>query len=472
MRNFLAYTITIFFSFQALFVKGQTEKNFDLIDKYVVDEMKSRQIPGLTFGICNQKGLIKIKAYGFADVQNQGLVRENTVFELASLTKQFTASAIMLLVQDGKIKLSDPIKLYLPECPIKWNKITIKHLLTHTSGLPALFSGYSGYSKMSNSQLNELLGLNLTKELAFDAIKTDTLDFLSGEKFNYSDIGYELLGLIINKVTGSYRDYIQKSIFDVVGMKDSYILDQTTLHPFEARGYTLRKGKLVNIRRVWDTEIPSHYGIFSNIRDLSKWDSILNTERLLTNESKKMMWERYKLNNGSYTDYGFGWFTKTLNKKLIITHTGITGTEIIKYVNDSVSIIVLTNLGIGHDDDGTVNSWGIASHIGNMLGYNTLIDSTYTTKDGLKIIKTNAKQIKKISGTYEFKERKVTRKIYRENGKLYYDKGNTRDVLAQLSNGSFIKLGVENEEILEVKSADFKELEWKGSNGKLVRVGN
>jgi hypothetical protein len=295
---------------------------------------------------------------------------------------------------------------------------------------------------------------------------------LSGEKFNYSDIGYELLGLIINKVTGSYRDYIQKSIFDVVGMKDSYILDQTTLHPFEARGYTLRKGKLVNIRRVWDTEIPSHYGIFSNIKDLSKWDSILNTERLLTNESKKMMWERYKLNNGSYTDYGFGWFTKTLNKKLIISHTGITGTEIIKYVNDSVSIIVLTNLGIGHDDDGSVNSWGIASHIGNMLGYNTLIDSTYTTKDGLKIIKTNAKQIKKISGTYEFKERKVTRKIYSENGKLFYDKGNTRDVLAQLSNGSFIKLGVENEEILEVKSADFKELEWKGSNGKLVRVEN
>lgn len=86
MRSFLAYTITIFFSFQALFVKGQTEKNFDLIDKYVVDEMKHRQIPGLTYGICNQKGLTKIKAYGFADVQNQGLVRENTVFELASLT--------------------------------------------------------------------------------------------------------------------------------------------------------------------------------------------------------------------------------------------------------------------------------------------------------------------------------------------------------------------------------------------------
>jgi len=453
----------------AQILKNKIEKNAELIDDYITLEMKKRQIPGLVYGICDKNGLVKVNAFGLADIQNQSLVRENTVFELASLTKQFTAAAIMILVQENKIKLSDSIKLYLNDCLFKWSGITIKHLLTHTSGLPFIGTGYSGFLKLDNEQYLELLWVKLSKELSFSTIKTDTLDFIPGNRFSYSDVGYELLGHIINKVTGSYRDFIQKNIFDKAGMKDSYILDQTTVHPFEARGYTLRKGELVNIRRIWDIEIPSHSGIFSNISDLSKWDSILNTEKLLTNKSKIMMWTSAKLNNGENSGYGFGWFTRSKNKRLLVNHNGITGTEYVKYVSDSVGVIVLTNLGLGFYDN--VNSWGIAPHIGKMLlGYDTFIDSTYITNEGFTIKKTELSTVQKIVGTYELSKSKLNRKIYSENGKLMYSNGSAIFELAELSNGNFIKLGIENEEILEIISKDFKKLKWKGNEEMLLRI--
>lgn len=440
-----------------------------MIDDYVQLEMQKRQIPGLVYGICDKNGLVKVKAFGLADVQNQSPVSENTVFELASLTKQFTAAAIMILVQENRIKLSDSIKSYLEGCPARWNGITIKHLLTHTSGLPSIGNGYSGFLQLDNEQYLQLLWVKLSKELSFITMKTDTLDFTPGERFSYSDVGYELLGHLINKVTGSYRDFIQKNIFNKAGMKDSYLLDQTTIHPFEARGYTLRNGELVNIRRIWDIEIPSHSGVFSNVKDLGKWDSILNTETLLTNQSKKMMWTPAQLNNGETSGYGFGWFTRLKNKRLLVNHNGITGTEYVKYVSDSVSVIVLTNLGLGFYDQ--VNSWGIAPHIGKMLlGYNMSIDSTYIPKSGLTIKNLTPGVAQKISGKYETSKSRSPRKIYSENGRLFYNNGSATFELAELSNGDFIKLGIETEEVLEVLSKDFKKLKWKGNEEMLLRT--
>ncbi len=473
MRNILIFwSIVAISASNSIFAQTITnviQKRSTVIDEFILSEMKKRQIPGLVYGICGKNGLITVKSYGLADVQNQSPVKDNTVFELSSLTKQFTAVAIMLLVQQDKIKLSDPIKLYLDDCPSAWYKVTIRHLLTHTSGLPSMGNGYSGFLKMNNQQCVELLWLNLNKELAFSTMKTDTLDFEPGERFSYSDVGYELLGHVVNKVTGSYRNFIQKEIFDKTGMKDSYILDQTTIHPFEARGYTLREDKLVNIRRVWDVEIPSHSGVFSNVKDLSKWDSVLNTNNLLTSESKSLMWAPNKLNNGEYAGYGFGWFVKNTNQGLVLSHTGITGTEIVKYVGDSLSVIVLTNLGLGFYD--RVNSWGIAPYIGKMLiGYNTFIDSKYITRRGFTIKKTKQSTAKKLVGEYELSKSKLIRKIYLENDKLMYNNGSTVVELAELSDGSFIKLGIENEEILEVVSKDFKKLKWKGSEEILIKL--
>lgn len=363
----------LFLSFNISLNSQSLSKNVDQkaeeIDKYIELEMKKRQIPGLALGICEGNSLVHIRSYGYADLQNLGAVQNNTVFELASITKQFTASSIVLLLQDGKLKLEDPISDYIEDCPEAWKDITIKHLLTHTSGLPAMGEGYTGaFSFTPQEYIQVITSLNITKDFYYQLIKTDTLDFIPGDKFSYSDTGYFLLGYIIDNITGSYREFIQDRIFETLEMTSSYILDQISVHKLESRGYTLRDGEVVNIRRAKDAEIPSHYGIFSNIVDLQKWDAALSSNILFANESKALMWKYTRLNNGSFIGYGLGWRVKKMNDNLIISHTGITGTEMIKFVDEGVSIIVLTNLGNGKYDK--VNSWGLASEITKLLGYN------------------------------------------------------------------------------------------------------
>jgi D-alanyl-D-alanine carboxypeptidase len=338
---------------------------------YIETEMEKRQIPGLVLGISEGDNLVKVASFGLADVQNEGPVRDHTIFELASITKQFTAGAIMLLLQDGKLKLDDPICLHIKDCPDAWKPVTIKHLLNHTSGLPAMGQGQTGalsFSPMEYVQF--ILTRNITKDLYFRTIKTDPLSFIPGEQFSYSDIGYFLLGYIIDNITGDYRKFIQDRIFDPLGMTSSYFLDQISVHKYEARGYTLRDGEWVNIRRVEDFEIPSHYGIFSNVFDLQKWDAALNSNILFTDESKALMWADTQLTNGDFTGYGLGWHVNKSNGKLVIDHTGMTGTQMTKWVDDGVSFIVLTNLGRGQFD--MVNRWGLTKEIASMLGYSIL----------------------------------------------------------------------------------------------------
>lgn len=423
------------------------------IDSFIETEMKKRKIPGLALGICDAHGFVKQKAYGLADVQNEAPVRLQSVFELASLTKQFTAGAIMLLVQEGKLKFTDSIKIHLKDCPAAWNNITIRHLLTHTSGLPALGSGYSGFKSFSNEDLRRILSnLNVQKDDSYRSVITDTLSFKPGENWQYSDVGYLLLGIIIDNVTGGYRKYLQENIFDKTGMKNTYLVDQVTVHPYEVRGYTLRDGQLVNIRRVREFEIPAHYGMFSNIGDLRKWDSVLNTNLLFTDESKRMMWQTSILNNGLKTGYGFGWFTKQMANRSIVHHTGLTGTGMIKFVEDKVTFIVLTNMGgVAVNPDGryeTFNSSGLAFEIAEMLGYKNLIDSAFVTKDGHKVVTVKKEVLEKLAGTYKTQNGQ-RRNIIVEDGKLYFERGPLRTRIAPLNNGSFLMLGVINETILE-----------------------
>lgn len=458
-------SITLMSGFSAQPISKLVEEKAGVIDAYIKEQMTERKIPGLVYGICDKNGLVRAKAFGLADIQNQSLVRENTIFDLASLTKQFTAVAIMLLVQDGRLKLSDYLCQYIQECPDNWKNVTILHLLNHTSGLPTV--GYSGLKTLNSQQAYEMLGINFTKELGFISIKTDTLEFVPGEHFLYSNVAYMLLGIIIDNATGSYRNFMQKRIFDVAGMKHTYITDQTSVHPFEARGYTLIEGKHANIRRIWDFEIPSQTGIYSNVNDLSKWDSILNTNGFLSQQSKQVLWKSAKLNNGEQIHCGAGWFTRTFNNRLIVSHTGFTGTEIVKFIDDSLCIIVLTNLG-GESKD--VNSWGIGQGVTEKLGYNTLIDLNYITNSGLTIKKIKQSTGQKLVGIYELSKSKSTRKIYLENDKVIYNNGSAAFELAEMSDGNFIKLGVENEEILEVMSKDFRKLKWKGYDEELIKV--
>src|SRR5881628_2957627 len=223
----------------------------DAIDDYIKVEMERRHIPGLALAVARNGKIVKVRGYGLADVEHDVPVTPDTVFELASVTKQFTATAIMLLVEEGKVQLDDPVGWHLPRAPETWKPITVRHLLTHTSGLPGLTAGFKALWPGG-------LRLNYTTAQMFDAAIKDELSFPGGERFQYSDVGYFLLGMIIEAASGQrYRDFLDERFFKPLGMTSTSVLDHTRILKHRAAGYTIRDGELVNIRRIWDVELPS-----------------------------------------------------------------------------------------------------------------------------------------------------------------------------------------------------------------------
>jgi CubicO group peptidase (beta-lactamase class C family) len=360
--SFVALTLFLLHLFGASLVSAQG----DPIDDYIQIEMNKRQIPGLALVVIRAGEVIKMKGYGFANLEHDVLVNPDTVFELASVTKQFTAAAVMLLVEEGKIKVGDPISQYLPNSPERWNDITVRHLLTHTSGLPDLENGFQALRKGGAR-------LNYTTTQLFNAAKNDSVSFVPGERWQYSDVGYFLLGMIIEKASGqSYRNFLANRFFEPLGMASSSVLDQSVVLKNRAAGYTLRNGQIVNIRRVIQVELPSHYGIFSTVRDLVKWDNALAAGKVVQQSSLDQMWTPLKLNGGGSFPYGFGWGMEERRGHWMITHSGITGTEYTRFPDDKLTVIVLTNLG-SHIGAREVNSWGLTKGVAGRFIPNLLL---------------------------------------------------------------------------------------------------
>jgi hypothetical protein len=209
----------------------------------------------------------------------------------------------------------------------------------------------------------------------FKAATQDPIGFAPGERWQYSDVGYFLLGMIIEKASGQrYREFLTERFFKPLGMTATSILDQRAILKNRASGYTLRDGQLVHIRRVIQVELPSHYGIFSTVRDLVKWDTALAAGNVVRQSSLEQMWTPVKLNNGGSFPYGFGWGIDERRGHRMTTHSGITGTEYTRFPDDKLTVIVLTNLGSRIRDTG-VNSWGLTKGVAGHFIPNLLLSS-------------------------------------------------------------------------------------------------
>jgi CubicO group peptidase (beta-lactamase class C family) len=319
-------------------------------DEYIQNEMKKRRIPGLALVVIKNGEIIKMNGYGVANLEDDAPVTPDTVFELASVTKQFTATAIMRLVEQDKLKLDDPIIRLLPSVPNKWNGITIRHLLTHTSGLAGGFE-----ESLENKK-------DLTTAEVFQSVAKVPMNSEPGEQFNYSDPGYFLLGMIIEKASGRrYRDFLAEQFFRPLEMSSTSVIDQWAVVRHRAAGYTLRNGQIANIRRIWQDELPSHWGALSTVKDLAKWDTALEAGRVVKESSLAEMWASAKLKSGGLHPYGFGWKLERMVSHRVITHAGMSGTEYTRLPDDKLTVIVLTNLGYGYGDP--VNSWGLTKGI-------------------------------------------------------------------------------------------------------------
>jgi len=312
----------------------------DRIDRYIEAQLKKQNIPGLAVAVVRDGAVTKARGYGVADVELNVPATERSVFQWASVTKQFTATAIMLLAQDGKLKLDDPVSRYYPNAPSAWSNVTVRHLLTHTSGI-------KGYTELPNFfatvrkdyEPDEIIGL----------VTSRPLEFAPGEKWAYSNTGYYLLGLIIEKVSGqSYGEFLMRRIFRPLGMDTARLNNQFELIPNRATGYDLQNDRLVRAEFVSPTQPFSAGALVGTVLDLAKWDAALYTDKLLPTAVLQEMWTPVKLNDGKTFPYGYGWQTGEIRGHPYVGHGGgIHGFSsfILRLVHDKLTVIILVNRG-------------------------------------------------------------------------------------------------------------------------------
>lgn len=283
--------------------------------------------------------IVLSKGYGLANAEWNEPVTPDTKFRLGSITKQFTAMAVLLLSDQGRLKVDGPVCQYVDPCPEAWKPITFHHLLTHTSGIPN-FTAFKSYTKKMSQPSPPAETLK--------RFLNEPLDFAPGSKFSYSNSGYVVLGYIIEKVTGGpYADFLRKHIFDPLGMHDTGYDDTVTVLPRRAAGYTRVAGQLRNAAYL-DMTIPHAAGsLYSTTLDLMKWDEALTAHKLLSPESYKRYFTPV-LNN-----YAYGWEVKTEDGVEQINHSGgINGfsTRIVRVPSRHLLVVALDNVLPGQPD--------------------------------------------------------------------------------------------------------------------------
>src|SRR5712672_2158197 len=307
----------------------------DQVDEYVKAQMELHRIPGIALRIIQDGKVTKTSTYGLANLELNAPVMPETVFEIGSITKQFTAAGILLLAQNGKLSIDDPISRHLKNIPDSWANITIRHPLSHTSGIKS-YTGLTGFE----------LTRHLTQEQFIRAIGEHPLEFQPGESWKYCNTGFNLLGYIIENVSHkSYWEFMNARIFRSLEMTATRNRRPGDIIPNRAAGY--EQTNQIWINRDYDlTDVFAAGAIVSNIGDLTKWNAALDCEAILSASSKEKMWTPAKLNNGKTTKYGLGWFIETMEGHRNIGHGGSTSgfsASIQRFPEDKLAVIVLSN---------------------------------------------------------------------------------------------------------------------------------
>jgi CubicO group peptidase (beta-lactamase class C family) len=307
------------------------------VDRYMNAEVSAGRFSGAVL-IARDGRVILSKGYGMASLELNVHNTPQMKFRLGSLSKQFTAMAVMILQERGRLKVQDAVCAYVPECPEAWREVTIHQLLTHTSGIPDL---------LSFPDFQQTMALPSTVEKTVARFKHKPLDFKPGEKFKYSNSGYVLLGHIIERASGqSYEAFLKANIFEPLKMASSGSDHNDLLITNRASGYTRRGAAVVNAPYI-DMSIPTGGGsLYSTVEDLFLWDQSLYTEKLVSKSSLDAMFKPYAV-----ADWGdgvaYGWFTG--KDKAGHGYMGFLGgingfaTQIMRYTNERVLIVVLSN---------------------------------------------------------------------------------------------------------------------------------
>jgi CubicO group peptidase (beta-lactamase class C family) len=315
----------------------------DPVDDYVQSEMQKQHVPGLALLVSRGGQVIRAQGYGLSNVELQVPVKPESIFQSGSVGKQFTATAVMMLVEEGKIGLEDPLTKYFPDAPATWKQVTIRELLSHTGG-------FTDYPKDFDMRKD------YTEADLIKIVESIPLAYPPGTNWSYSNLGFLTLGIVIHKVTGQfYGDFLQERIFRPLGMSTTRIISEGDIIPNRSAGYRLVKTELKNEElknQEWVSptlNTTADGALYFSVLDLAKWDAALYTEKLLKKSSLDQMWTVAKLTNGKPNSghYGFGWFIENRNGHRVIEHEGAWQgfeTDISRYVDDQLTVVVLTNL--------------------------------------------------------------------------------------------------------------------------------
>ena len=336
MKRFVLFLLSVVLICQINQSLAQSKIDLHKIDSIVTQFMTNDKVPGLAIAILHRDSLLYIHTYGIANLEQNTQVTRNTVFELASVTKQVTAALIATLAHEGKLSLDDKISKYIDSIPDTWQPITIRQLLGHMGGLIHKFE-----PTVNGSYL-----LDYSKAFMLEAAKKAPMKSIPGTDWEYSDEGYFLAGYVAEKATGKTFDALMKEKFFVpMKMNNTRFLNQNDIIPNRAAGYIIKNGEYKNNRRQWQFELTPHFGVMSTIDDMVKYDKgiahgIINKK--VFNETTTPYRIFYKDSLQQYS-YGLGWEIHDFGNRRIVVHSGYTGTVYLKDLKTGLSIIVLTN---------------------------------------------------------------------------------------------------------------------------------
>ena len=307
-------------------------------EQFVRAEMERQKIPGLAIAVIDHGRVVLARGYGLANLEQAVAVTPATLFQSGSVGKQFTATAILLLAEDGRLSIDDPITRFLPEAPPEWSAIRIRHLLTHTSGI---------------REYGDDADFDVRRSYTDDGLVRMACalprEFQPGERFSYSNTGYLLLGAIASRVGGRhYSEQLRDRVFKPLGMPSARLIDEAAIIPHRAAGYRILNDKLANAQWIAPEQNTTGDGsLYLSLDDMIAWAQGLRAGKVLKADSWRQAYTPVMLNSGHTYPYGFGWDVHNFNGQGVLEHGGAVfgfKTHITRYLGDDLAIIVLANL--------------------------------------------------------------------------------------------------------------------------------
>lgn len=314
-----------------------------MIDEYIETQMGNLSIPGLSVAVVRDSSPILMKGYGLANIELAVPATEKSVYEIASISKTFTATVTMMLVEENKISLDDSITDYLDNPPIAWQPVTLRHILCHQSGIRN-YTTIEDYWKTTK--------LDISKPAIIALVSQLPLMFSPGEYWSYDNTGYYLLGLMLEKVSGKpYETLLNERIFEPLEMKATVMNQPAVIIKNRVAGYRLENNTLYNKEYYSSSGTYSAGGWLSSVADLVKWESALCEDKLLTKSTLELMWTPHKSLQENECKSGFmqglGWHLPSYPQRKVITHNGgIKGfsSNMTRFVDEKLTVILLCNL--------------------------------------------------------------------------------------------------------------------------------